>query len=197
MNTPTSYQDALSSYQIMDEIPLPKPSLSVEKLLTDFHPDYQADSTVSLEIGANRGDPCHPQVAKLLQADARIDEADLAGAEVVTTDVLVIGGGGAGAAAALIAAESGAKVILATKLRLGDSNTIMAEGGIQASVEPTDTPQRHFDDTLHAGYNLGDPKLIEQLALDGPDVIRWLIQKGMHFDYDQFGDLNTRRAGGT
>ncbi|MCW8983445.1 MAG: FAD-dependent oxidoreductase [Gammaproteobacteria bacterium] len=197
MNTPISYGEALSSYQIIDERPLPKQNIPAEKLLSNFHPDYQIDSRVPLEIGANRGDPCHPELARLLQGDALIDEADLAGAEVVTTDVLVIGGGGAGASAALIAAETGAKVILATKLRLGDSNTVMAEGGIQASIEPEDTPQRHFDDTLKAGYNSGSPELIEQLALDGPDVIRWLIQKGMHFDYDEFGDLNTRRAGGT
>jgi L-aspartate oxidase len=197
MNTPISYAEALAAYQVIDERPLPKEKISPEKLLADFHPDYQKESRMLLEIGPNKGEPCHPELARLLQADALIDEADLAGVEVVTTDVLVIGGGGAGASAALIAAASGAKVILATKLRLGDSNTVMAEGGIQASIEPEDTPQRHFDDTLRAGYNNGDPKLIEQLALDGPDVIRWLIQKGMHFDYDQSGDLNTRRAGGT
>ncbi len=197
MNNNVSYHEALAAYHVKDDRPLPKQALSPEKMLADFHPDYRPDATVDLTIGINRGEPCHPELAKMLQADARIDEADLAGAEVVNTDVLVIGGGGAGASAALIAAESGADVILATKLRLGDSNTVMAEGGIQASIEPEDTPQRHFDDTLRAGYNHGAPKLIEQLALDGPDVIRWLIKKGMHFDYNQFGDLNTRRAGGT
>ncbi|MEF9673022.1 FAD-binding protein [Pseudomonas sp. PCH446] len=40
--------------------------------------------------------------------------------------MLIIGGGGAGCAAALTAVEHGAHVILATKLRLGDSNTVMA-----------------------------------------------------------------------
>jgi len=197
MDKAISYSEALATYRTVAERSLPNQTISPEKLLSGFHPDYQPDSVEDLVIGINRGEPCHPELAKLLQADARIDEADLAGAEVVNTDILVIGGGGAGAAAALIAAESGADVILATKLRLGDSNTVMAEGGIQASIEPEDTPQRHFDDTLRAGYNTGTPELIGQLALDGPDVIRWLIQKGMHFDYDQFGDLNTRRAGGT
>lgn len=197
MDKPISYSEAVAAYQVEDDRPLPDQAISPEELLSNFHPDYQAGSVVDLKVGANRGDPCHPELARLLQADARIDEADLAGAEVVNTDVLVIGGGGAGAAAALIAAETGVNVILATKLRLGDSNTVMAEGGIQASIEPDDTPQRHFDDTLKAGYNSGTPELIEQLVMDGPDVIRWLIQKGMHFDYDEFGDLNTRRAGGS
>ena len=87
-----------------------------------------------LKVGVNAGDRCHHALAGLLQADAIIDEADLAGSTVYETDVLVIGGGGAGCAAALVAAEHGARVILATKLRLGDSNTVMAEGGIQASI---------------------------------------------------------------
>ena len=35
--------------------------------------------------------------------------------------------------AALLARENGAKVLLATKLRFGDANTMMAQGGIQAA----------------------------------------------------------------
>jgi succinate dehydrogenase / fumarate reductase flavoprotein subunit/L-aspartate oxidase len=113
------------------------------------------------------------------------------------TDVLVIGGGGAGCAAALAAAESGAKVMLATKLRLGDSNTVMAEGGIQASLHKDDTPQQHYDDTLKAGHHLGDPELVAAMVNDAPDVVRWLIQQGMQFDLDKYGDVMLRRAGGT
>ena len=51
------------------------------------------------------------------------------------TDVFIIGGGGAGTAAALTAQENGAKVLIATKLRHGDANTMMAEGGIQAATK--------------------------------------------------------------
>ena len=43
-------------------------------------------------------------------------------------DVLIIGGGGAGPSAALMANENGADDLLATKLRLGDANTMMAQG---------------------------------------------------------------------
>ncbi len=35
------------------------------------------------------------------------------------------------------------------------------------------------------------------LVMNAPDVIRWLIQQGMQFDLDKYGDLLTRRAGGT
>ena len=168
-----------------------------KSLLQNFHPDYASDSRVPLKVGVNRNDPCHPQLAELLQSDSQTDEQMLANAEQVETDVLVIGSGGAGCSAALIAAENGANVLVATKLRLGDSNTIMAEGGIQAAIEANDTPQAHFDETLHAGHNCSDKRLVEQMVLDGPEVIQWLIQQGMQFDQDRQGNLCTRRAGGT
>jgi succinate dehydrogenase / fumarate reductase flavoprotein subunit/L-aspartate oxidase len=157
-----------------------------EELLGRFHPDYSEDWFETLKVGVNRGDKCHRQVAEILQADPMIDDADLAGAQVVETDILAIGGGGAACAAALIAEEMGARVILATKLRLGDSNTVMAEGGIQASIEKDDTPQMHFDDTFKGGHNQGDRLLIARMVMDGPDVVRWLIRQGMQFDEDQF-----------
>lgn len=190
------YAEALRSYLSGGERRPPREELPAEELLRRYHPDYLAGSMTPLQVGPNKGDLCHRQLAGLLQANAVIDEAHLAGAPVTETDVLVIGGGGAGCAAALTAAEQGARVILATKLRLGDSNTVMAEGGIQASIEKEDTPQRHFDDTLRAGHGSGNPKLVAQLVMDGPDVIRWLIGQGMQFDVDEYGNLLTRMAGG-
>ncbi len=195
--TGTPYSEALAHYQAAKSRDLKKSDMTTDELLQAFHPDYREDSLVSLCVGPNQGDRCHRQLAGLLQSDARIDEADLAGASIVKTDVLVIGGGGAGCAAALMAEQAGARVIMATKLRLGDSNTVMAEGGIQASIERGDTPQKHLDDSLKAGHYRGDPKLVAKMVLDAPDVIRWLIQQGMQFDLDEFGDLMTRRAGGT
>ncbi len=52
--------------------------------------------------------------------------------------------------------EPGAKVILATKLRLGDSNSVMAQGGMQISVAPEDSPVTHFIDTLKGGHMQND-----------------------------------------
>ncbi len=172
-------------------------NINESDLLKQFHPDHQSETLIDLKVGPNKGEQCHRTIADILQADSRIDAADLAGARIEETDVLVIGGGGAGCAAALMAAESGAKVVLATKLRLGDSNTVMAEGGIQASVEKGDSPQAHFNDTFQAGHQQGQAELIKKLVMDGPESIRWLIQQGMQFDLNEFGDLLTRKAGGT
>jgi L-aspartate oxidase len=175
--------------------PLP-PAPDPDALLSAHHPDYRRDSLTTLTVGANAGDACQRELAALLQAEAFIDEADLAGTPVTHCDVLVIGGGGAGCAAALAAAEQGARVLLATKLRLGDSNTVMAEGGIQAAIEPGDTLQQHVLDTLRGGHHAADPALVTAMVDDGPDVIRWLIRQGMQFDQTDGGNLHTRRAGG-
>ncbi len=192
-----SYEQALHTYQQKKDFPATELNIDEQSLLSGFHPDYREETMTTLQVGPNKGDRCHRQLADILQADSRIDAADLAGARIEKTDVLVIGGGGAGCAAALMAAESGARVILATKLRLGDSNTVMAEGGIQASIEKGDTPQAHYNDTYKAGHQEGTKELIKQLVMDGPETIRWLIQQGMQFDLNRFGDLLTRKAGGT
>ncbi len=192
-----TYTQALNNYLQLKEFPARELDMDEQQLLNTFHPDYRSETITTLNVGPNKGERCHTQLAELLQADSRIDASDLAGVRIEETDVLVIGGGGAGCAAALTAAESGARVILATKLRLGDSNTIMAEGGIQASVQKQDTLQAHYNDTWKAGYKLADKTLVKQLVTDGPETIRWLIQQGMQFDLDSAGDLLTRRAGGT
>ena len=171
------------------------------ELLSQFHPDYQANARVKLPIGPNQGDYCHPDLAKLLISHPLIDDYDLSGAEHLNTDVLVIGGGGAGAAAALSATEAGARVIMANKLRIGDSNTVMAEGGIQAAVGAEDSLQQHFDDTIKGGHNVGKKELVAQMVTDAPSAIRWLIGLGMTFDLakgaDSNGMLSRKRAGGT
>jgi len=195
MTKSISYPEALANYKVVSERPLP--DVNYEGLLENYHPDYFKNACVQLKIGANKGDICHSQLAEMLQADARIDEADLAGAQVIETDLLIIGGGGAGCAAALTAAETGARVLIATKLRLGDSNTVMAEGGVQASIEKEDTPQQHYDDILRSADSPVDKKLVAEMVMSAPDVIRWLIQQGMQFDLDEYGDLLTRKAGGT
>lgn len=196
-NKQISYEQALNTYHQTQSFPAPEAIQDEASLLKKYHPDQRHETITSLQVGPNRSDRCHTQLADMLQADSRIDAADLAGARIEETDVLVIGGGGAGCAAALTAAQAGAKVILATKLRLGDSNTVMAEGGIQASIEKGDTPQAHYNDTYRAGHKTGEKELIKQLVLDGPENIRWLIQQGMQFDLNEFGDLLTRKAGGT
>ena len=195
-----AYETALhnlrhSALEIRSDLP-PK-----EELLRQFHPDYRPGARIKLPIGPNTGDYCHPELARLLASHPLIDDYDLSGARHINTAVLVIGGGGGGAAAALSATEAGAHVIIANKLRMGDSNTVMAEGGIQAAVGAEDTLQQHFEDTLKGGHHAAKKELVAQMVTDGPAAIRWLIGLGMTFDLakgeDNNGMLQRKRAGGT
>lgn len=180
------YEQALANLQASDHAAPPE-IVDKQALLKDYHPDYKEGSNQKLIIGVNKGDSCPTILAELLQSNATITDADLAGALVVNTEVLVIGAGGAGCAAALEVSANGRKVILATKLRIGDSNTVMAEGGIQAAVGEDDSPQIHYEDTLRSGHMCADRKLVAQLAISAPKTIRWLIEQGMMFDREDGG----------
>lgn len=200
MPTGIPYDEARRRYRPGVTAAMRSDDTSVEALLKAYHPDHGPNARVALAVGVNRGDACQPDLARCLQANALIDDVDIAGAQLVSTDVLIIGGGGGGCAAALTAAGQGAQVILATKLRLGDSNTVMAEGGIQAAIGEDDSPQLHFEDTLRAGHFRGEPELVAQMVMDGPDVIRWLIRLGMMFDQEEDrpfgGNLLRKKPGG-
>jgi len=110
-------------------------------------------------------------------------------------DVLVVGSGGAGMSAAIAAREAGASVIVITKSALGASNTGRAQGGIQAAIGADDTIEDHFEDTLSAGHDDGDPALVRTLVEGGPDAIAWLASIGVPFTHDD-GNLRVIRCGG-
>jgi len=114
------------------------------------------------------------------------------------TDVLVIGGGGAATVAALIAEENGAQVLMATKLRHGDANTMMAEGGIQAAVKrEKDSPYYHYLDVLGGGHFKNDPDIVAAFVKQAPDALQWLESLGVMFSKSPDGRLGTMHGGGT
>jgi hypothetical protein len=169
-----------------------------QDFLRAFHPDYIADAFAELRLGPNKGDRAPRELVQALEAPALVDPALLA--ETLpedNCDVLVIGGGGAGASAALMARENGAEVLLATKLRFGDANTMMAQGGIQAADKENDSPSIHYLDVLGGGAFTNDPDLVEALVTDAPQVIAWLESLGAMFDKDPDGTMRTIHGGGT
>ena len=113
------------------------------------------------------------------------------------TDVLIIGGGGAGTAAAIEADNAGAKVLLVTKLRVGDANTMMAEGGIQAADKANDSPERHFLDAFGGGHFDAKKELVYELVTRAPETIQWLNTLGVEFDKEKDGTMITTHGGGT
>ena len=169
-----------------------------ETLLKTYHPDYREDQFSVLEIGPNKGDKVPHELCEMLQAHSRItsDAVDLTAPDY-DVDVLIIGAGGAGASAAIEAHEAGANVMMVTKLRMGDANTMMAEGGIQAADKPNDSPAQHYLDVMGGGHYANRPELVRKLVMDGPIAIKWLNELGVEFDKDEDGTMVTTHGGGT
>lgn len=169
-----------------------------ENVLRENHPDYNEANFRSLGLGPNKGDLVPLELADLIEAKSLIETVSLDLNKIdYDVDVLVIGGGGAGTAAALEAHRTGAKVLLATKLRFGDANTIMAEGGIQAADRPEDSPAQHYIDVMGGGHFTNIPSLVEALVKDAPEVIQWLNGLGVMFDKEKDGGMITTHGGGT
>ena len=169
-----------------------------DDLLAHFHPDYKQDEFTVLSAGVNKGDKVPTQLAALLQGKSRISAADVdLSAPDYETDVLIIGGGGAGASAAIEADEAGVKTMIVTKLRIGDANTMMAEGGIQAADKPNDSPAIHFLDAFGGGHFAAKPELVKKLVTKAPEAIQWLNKLGVEFDKEPDGTMVTTHGGGT
>jgi len=167
-------------------------------LLQKFHPDYKPGTTRKLVVGPNKSDPIVNELGDIVEAYSRInlEKMDLSRTNI-ETDVLIIGGGGAGAAAALAAHKAGAQVVLCTKLRFGDCNTMMAQGGIQAADKANDSPATHYIDVMGGGGYTNIPSLVQTLVTDAPSIIEWLEDLGAMFDKEQDGTFVTMHGGGT
>lgn len=170
-----------------------------QERLEQFHPDYKAGSRRELRVGPNKGYAIQPEMVDLLEARSRVspDSIDLTNV-AYETDVLIIGGGGAGTAAALMAQERGVRVLMATKLRHGDANTMMAEGGIQAAAKGTkDSPYYHYLDVMGGGHFKNVPELVRTLVLDAPKTLAWLESLGCMFTKFEDGTMKSLHGGGT
>ena len=169
-----------------------------DDLLKAYHPDYKESEFSELKIGPNKGEKVPHELAAVLQANSRINPSEIDLSKVdYDVDVLVIGGGGAGSSAAIEAHEAGANVMIVTKLRIGDANTMMAEGGIQAADKENDSPAIHFVDAFGGGHFAAKRELLRKLVCDAPEAISWLSDLGVEFDKDAEGNMITTHGGGT
>jgi succinate dehydrogenase / fumarate reductase flavoprotein subunit len=208
MSYPAEMRESLARVEASRQKRLnePFPKLDPQErdhILHTFHPDYIADAFREICIGPNKGDRAPFELVNTLEAPSilahdgyKLD--DLSQKEPdASCDVLVIGGGGAGASAALLAQENGADVLICTKLRFGDANTMMAQGGIQAADKDNDSPAIHYLDVMGGGGFVCNPDLVEALVMDAPKVIAWLESLGVMLDKEPNGTMRTIHGGGT
>jgi succinate dehydrogenase/fumarate reductase flavoprotein subunit len=177
----------------------PAMSLADRESILKYHPDFKEEGRSEILVGPNKGYRIAKEMVALLHAKSRVnpDKLDLSRTDY-ETDILIIGGGGAGTAAALLARDNGAHVLIATKLRLGDANTMMAEGGIQAATKSEkDSPYYHYLDAMGGGHFKNDPELVETLVVEAPKVMTWLEKQGAMFSKFEDGRLKSLHGGGT
>jgi len=172
-----------------------------QKILKDWHPDFKEGTKRALKFGPSQGQIMPHEVADILEAHPIIKPGDIDLKHVdYDLDVLVIGAGGAGLTAALLAMENGIeldKILMVQKLRLGDANSKMSQGGIQAADRPNDSPTRHFLDIMGGGQYANKTDLVEALVREGPDVIKWHESLGVMYDKNPDGMMKVESGGGT
>lgn len=106
---------------------------------------------------------------------------------------LVVGSGIAGLYTALKLSTVG-EVTLLTKNRLEESNTTYAQGGIAAAIDPQDSPELHYEDTIRAGAGLCLPEAVSVLVHEGPARVKELMHLGVPFDLQEGEPALTREA---
>jgi len=120
--------------------------------------------------------------------------------EVIFTDIAIVGTGGAGLMCALHAfdAAPGCDITLVSKGIVGKSGcTRMVQGGYNAVLDPQDSVENHFLDTLSGGYWLNDQELAWTLVSDAPKVILELETRvGCFFDRDPEGRIHQKAFAG-
>jgi L-aspartate oxidase len=112
-------------------------------------------------------------------------------------DVLILGSGAAGQSIALSLADH-LRVALVTKRTLTDSASALAQGGIAAVLDTTDSIEAHIRDTLTAGAGLCDQVVTRYVVEHGREAIAWLIERGVPFtreDQSELGYHLTREGG--
>ena len=79
---------------------------------------------------------------------------------------------------------------------MSSGNTVWAQGGIAAALDPEDTADEHLQDTLVAGAGLCSEQAVRALVTEGPERVRKLVDRGAHFDTQADGSITLTREGG-
>ncbi len=99
---------------------------------------------------------------------------------------VIIGGGIAGLMTALHMAPE--PVVLISKAPLGhESSSLLAQGGVAASLGPGDHPSMHAADTIAAGDGLCEAQVVRHVTEAAPATIEALARFGVCFDRDDEG----------
>ena len=108
-------------------------------------------------------------------------------------DILIIGSGLAGVSTALELSEK-YKIALVTKKKLEDSNSYLAQGGINVLKDESDR-KTFIEDTMKAGHYKNNLQAVEKMVDMSQDAINFLLELGVKFNMKN-GDFDYAREGG-
>jgi succinate dehydrogenase / fumarate reductase flavoprotein subunit len=100
--------------------------------------------------------------------------------------------------AAIESFDKGLNTLMVCKSLLGKAHTVMAEGGIAASlgnIDPQDNWKIHFSDTVVEGQNLSNWRMAEIYAKEAPERVIELEHYGALFDRTDDGKIMQRPFG--
>ena len=110
--------------------------------------------------------------------------------------VLIIGSGLSGLSCAIELAENGIRSTLVSPYPSERAQSVMAAGGINASLGKDDSPEIHAEDTLKSGGSIAGERAVSGLCSAAPEIVRWLDSIGVVFSRDESGDVALRAFGG-
>lgn len=106
-------------------------------------------------------------------------------------DVIIIGTGIAGLFTSLNI-DKNLNILVITKSSNDDGNSALAQGGIVSCINP----KVHFEDTIKAGSFYNKEEAIKIISDNSKSNIDKLIEYGVNFDKDEFGNLKLTKEGG-
>lgn len=110
--------------------------------------------------------------------------------------VLIIGSGLSGLTCALELASKGIRSTLVSPYPSERAQSVMAAGGINAALNPKDSPRLHAEDTLISGGSIAGEEAVLNLCAGAPEIIQWLEDLGVVFSTDDTGEVILRALGG-
>ena len=114
-------------------------------------------------------------------------------------NVVIVGAGLAGLSAAVRASDLGADVSLISPNYSETSQSVMAMGGINASLNTkgeNDSIEKHYEDTINGGCDINNHKAVYKLTKDAPEIVKWLESIGVSFTRDENNNIDLRYFGG-
>ena len=109
---------------------------------------------------------------------------------------LIIGSGLSGLSCAIHLAENGIRSTLVSPYPSERAQSVMAAGGINASLGREDSPERHAEDTLKSGGDIAGKEAVLGLCSAAPEIVRELERLGVVFSREENGEIALRAFGG-